>query len=85
MDIEAIGIAQAYADKLLAGVTSGIASTSVDEENNSITFNFKDGTEQTMVITTPQAKVNKAVDDYLANNNSEELKTKLDELIEGRA
>lgn len=72
MDIEAIGIAQAYADKLLAGVTSGVTSTEVDEENNSITFNFKNGTSHTMTITTPQAKVDKAVNDYLTNDGNVE-------------
>ena len=84
MDIESIAIAQAYADKLLAGVTSGVTSTEVDEENNSITINFNDGTSHTMTITTPQAKVDKAVDNYLSSDE-EELNTQIDALIEGRA
>lgn len=69
MDMEAIAIAQAYAEELLAGVTSGVVSHSVDEEKNSITLNFADGTSSTMIISTPQAKVDNAVNAYLVENN----------------
>ena len=72
MDMESIAVAQAYAEELLAGVTSGVVSHSVDEENNAVTLNFADGTSTTMTISTPQAKVDKAVNAYLGEELEKE-------------
>lgn len=69
MDIETLVIAQAYAEELISGVTSGIKYTDVDEKTNTVTFNFNDGTSKTMTVTTPQAKVDEAVNAYLTENS----------------
>lgn len=70
MDMEAIGIAKKYAEQLFAGAASGVVSHSVDEENNSITLTFADGTVSKMTIATPQAKVDAAVNAYLGENDN---------------
>lgn len=69
MDYKVLSAAQTYAEQLFAGVTSGVVSHSVDEENNAITINFADGTTSTLTIATPQAKVDAAVNAYLAENS----------------
>lgn len=65
MDIFTLRSAQAYAENLVAGAISGVATTTVDEENNAITMNFNNGESATLTIQTPQAKVDAAVNAYL--------------------
>lgn len=84
MDMETLHAANKYADKITAGMASGIKSHTVDEENNSITFHFNNGDSVAMKINTPMKDVEKAVNVYLAKDE-EELNTKMDELIEGRS
>lgn len=68
MDIFTLNAANKNAEKLVAGLASGVKSHEVDNENGTITFHFNDGSETTMQVQTPQAKVEKAVNAYLAKN-----------------
>ena len=65
MDIFTLNAANKNAEKLVAGLASGVKSHEVDNENGTITFHFNDGSETTMQVQTPQAKVEKAVNAYL--------------------
>lgn len=65
MDMETLHAANKYADKITAGMASGIKSHTVDEENNSITFHFNNGDSVAMKINTPMKDVEKAVNVYL--------------------
>ncbi|MCI7792236.1 MAG: glycoside hydrolase family 55 protein [Lachnospiraceae bacterium] len=72
MDMETLHAANKYADKITAGMASGIKSHTVDEENNSITFHFNNGDSVAMKINTPMKDVEKAVNVYLANDENVE-------------
>ncbi len=82
MDMETLHAANKYADKITAGMASGIKSHTVDEENNSITFHFNNGDSVAMKINTPMKDVEKAVNVYLAENNTivrtDEFNSKVD-------
>lgn len=65
MDLFTLNAANENAERLVAGLASGVKSHEVDNENGTITFHFNDGSETTMQVQTPQAKVEKAVNAYL--------------------
>lgn len=66
MDIFTLNAANKNAEKLVAGLASGVKSHEVDNENGTIKFNFNNGSSTTLQVQTPQAKVEKAVNAYLA-------------------
>ena len=65
MDMFTLNAANKNAERLVAGLASGVKSHEVDNENGSIKFNFNDGSSTTLQVQTPQAKVEKAVNAYL--------------------
>ena len=83
MDMETLHAANKYADKITAGMASGIKSHTVDEENNSITFHFNNGDSVAMKINTPMKDVEKAVNVYLAENLYPVIDEKIESAIGG--
>lgn len=83
MDMFTLNAANKNAERLVAGLASGVKSHEVDNENGAIKFNFNDGSSTTLQVQTPQAKVEKAVNAYLAEDE-EELNTRIDALIAER-
>ena len=69
MDMFTLNAANKNAERLVAGLASGVKSHEVDNENGAIKFNFNDGSSTTLQVQTPQAKVEKAVNAYLAENS----------------
>ena len=65
MDMFTLNAANKNAERLVAGLASGVKSHEVDNENGAIKFNFNDGSSTTLQVQTPQAKVEKAVNAYL--------------------
>lgn len=73
MDLFTLNAANKNAERLVAGLASGVKSHKVDNENGTITFQFNDGSSTTLQIQTPQAKVEKAVITYLTKNPETEF------------
>ena len=70
MDIFTLNAANKNAEKLVAGLASGIESHEVDNEKCAITFKFNNGSSTTMQVQTPAAKVEKAVNAYLGEKDT---------------
>ena len=68
MDMFTLNAANKNAERLVAGLASGVKSHEVDNENGAIKFNFNDGSSTKLQVQTPQAKVEKAVNAYLTEN-----------------
>lgn len=73
MDMFTLNAANKNAERLVAGLASGVKSHEVDNENGSIKFNFNDGSSTTLQVQTPQAKVEKAVNAYLGEKGINDI------------
>lgn len=65
-----MGVIDLNSEELITGMTSGIKSHKIDEENRTVTINFNNGTSVTLQVNTSKAKIERVLTAFIKKDST---------------